>query len=303
MNQWYKFYFALPDDHQFGLIGKALNRVAARVVKSKLEKQLPNYYAAHPLDCGINTRERRGRRLICSLTSFPGRINEIWKSVETIFRQTYKADEVVLWLADSQFPDRVLPESIMKLQQRGLTVKWCDEDLRSHKKYFYVLQEYRNADVVLLDDDLYYPNRLLENLVGMARENPECICATRVHKMTYRGETLRPYRNWIHNYNTNKKEEKDLFFTSGAGTLIPSGVMPEDVFNEKVFKKICFFADDVWLNLQARKGGVKIVTNSMYNKDEISVGDTQREKLVSQNVCAGGNDRQLSAVMNYLKLK
>ena len=175
--------------------------------------------------------------------------------------------------------------------------------MRSHTKYFYALQEYKDADVVLLDDDLYYPERLVENLVGMARKHPGCICATRVHKMTYRDGKLCPYREWIHNYNTNNVEVKDLFFTSGAGTLIPSGVMPKDVFNERVFKEICFFADDVWLNMQAWRGGVKIVTNSAYNKDEISVGSTQREKLVSQNVCAGGNDKQLLAVINYLNIK
>ena len=239
---------------------------------------------------------------MCSLTSFPARIDEIWKSIETIFRQSYKADEVILWLATTQFPDHRLPESILELQKRGLTIRWCDEDLRSHKKYFYVLQEYKNADIVLLDDDLYYPDRLLENLVKMAQENPACICATRVHRMTYTCGKLNPYRQWHHNFNKWRGDSSDLFFTSGAGTLIPAGLMPQDTFNKEVFKDICFFADDVWLNFQARNGNVKVVTNSFYNKDEISVGKTQQVKLVQQNVLVGGNDKQINAVKSYLKL-
>lgn len=303
MNFWYKFYFTLVDDHSLGIIGKVVNRVVAKFVKNKLERQLPIYYTKHPLDCGVNKTEHRDRKLVCSLTSFPARIEEVWKSIETVFRQSYKADEVVIWLATPQFPDHKLPESILRLQEKGLTVRWCDEDLRSHKKYYYVLQEYKEADIVLLDDDLYYPDRLLENLVKMAQENPGCICATRVHKMTYTHGKLNPYRQWVHNFNKKQKDTSDLFFTSGAGTLIPFGVMPEDTFNTKVFKDICFGADDVWLNFQARRAGIKVITNSFYNKDEICVGTTQQGKLVSQNVFEGGNDKQINAVNKYLKLE
>ena len=55
MNRWYQLYFALADDNKFGLLGKAVNRIVARIVKAKLERQLPIYYLHHPLDCGINT--------------------------------------------------------------------------------------------------------------------------------------------------------------------------------------------------------------------------------------------------------
>ena len=301
MNRWYQLYFALADDNKFGLLGKAVNRIVARIVKAKLERQLPIYYLHHPLDCGINTIEQRERKLICSLTSFPARIDEVSKSIETIFRQTYKADEIILWLATSQFSDKKLPESVVQLQKRGLTIRWCNEDLRSHKKYYYALQEFKDVDIVLLDDDLYYPDKLLENLHIMAQRNPQCICATRVHKMTYHGASLNPYRQWIHNYNKAQMESDELFFTSGAGTLIPAGIMPQDTFNKDVFREICFFADDVWLNFQARKGGVKVISNNFYNKDEICIGNTQQEKLIALNGSEGGNDKQINAVINYLK--
>ena len=267
---------------------------------------LPAYYKSHPVRTGINTTERRDRKVVCSLTSFPARIDEIWISIETIFRQTYKADEIILWLSKDQFAGQELPLSILNCQEKGLTIRWVDGDLRSHKKYFYVLQEYndKDVDVVSLDDDLYYPDRLLENLVCMAHRHPHSICATRVHKMTYDREgQLKPYRQWIHNYNPKQEMCSDeLFFTSGAGTLIPSGVMPADTFNAEVFKRICFHADDVWLNMQAKKAGIDIYTNNKYNKDEISIGHSQDVKLVNENVLSGGNDKQIEAVVKYLKL-
>lgn len=33
MNRWYQLYFALADDNKFGLLGKAVNRIVARLLK------------------------------------------------------------------------------------------------------------------------------------------------------------------------------------------------------------------------------------------------------------------------------
>ena len=302
MSHWYNIYWFFVDDNQLGIVGKAANRLVRKYVKRHLDKIQPAYFKQNPVDYGINTTEHRNRKLVCSLTSFPARIDEIWVCIETIFRQTVKADEFVLWLATPQFPEHQIPESLQRCVEKGLTIRWVDEDLRSHKKYYYVLQEYKDADIVLLDDDLYYPDQLLENLLGMARRHPQSICATRVHKMTYAGGSLNPYGKWTHNYNPRKEQSSnDFFFTSGAGTLIPSGIMPLDTFNKEVFKEICFLADDVWLNMLARKVGIEVFTNDKYDKDEISIGHSQGVKLVSDNVADGGNDKQIKAVMDYLK--
>ena len=304
MDKWYNFYWNIVDDNSFGVVGKSFNRFVRKFVKKHLDNTMYSLYKNNPIENGLNRADGRSRELVCSLTSFPARIDEIWISIETIFRQTYKADEIVLWLSKNQFAGQALPQSILNCQEKGLTIRWVDGDLRSHKKYFYVLQEYKNknVDVVLLDDDLYYPDRLLENLVSMAHRHPHSICATRVHKMTYDGEgQLKPYRQWIHNYNPKQEMcSGDLFFTSGAGTLIPSGIMPADTFNDEVFKQICFHADDVWLNMHAQKAGISIYTNNTYNKDEISIGHSQDVKLVNENVLSGGNDKQIQAVMEYL---
>mgnify|MGYP003496109381 FL=1 len=273
-------------------------------MKRHLDRTLSKQFTQNPIERGVNNEKNRQRKLVCSLTSFPARIDEIWVCIETIFRQTVKADEVVLWLATPQFPDHQLPKSLQKCVEKGLTVRWVDEDLRSHKKYFYALQEYQNADIVLLDDDLYYPDQLLENLVGMAGRHPNSICATRVHKMTYSDGQLNPYKQWVHNYNSRKEQaSSDYFFTSGAGTLMPTGIMPQDTFNKEVFKDICFYADDVWLNLQARQAGIQVFSNNKYDKDEISIGHSQRVKLVKANVLNGGNDKQIQSVLEYLKAR
>lgn len=302
MDILYRLYWWIVDDHQLGIAGKIFNRIIRKIVKKHLDIKTKNIFIKHPITNGINTTQQRERKLICSLTSFPARIDEIWICIETIFRQTIKADEIILWLSQEQFPNQQLPKSILSCIDKGLTVRWVNDDLRSHKKYYYALQEYENADIVLLDDDLYYPNKLLENLINMSHRHPNTICATRIHKITYKKNgSYNPYRKWIHNYNPSHEDaSQDYFFTSGAGTLIPTGIMPNDTFNQAIFKKICFFADDIWLNMHAKNAGIKIFSNNTYDKDLISICNTQCEKLVSTNVVSGGNDKQLNEVIKYL---
>ena len=50
------------------------------------------------------TSTKRTPKIIASLTTFPERINTVEKTIKTILNQTLKPDEVVLWLAESQFP-------------------------------------------------------------------------------------------------------------------------------------------------------------------------------------------------------
>ena len=70
-------------------------------------------------------------------------------------------------------------------------------------------------------------------------------------------------------------------------------------FDKKLIKELCFHADDVWLKFMAYLNGKKVVTNSFFNKDYITTGSTQTEKLVTTNVIAGGNDEQLKKVLEF----
>ena len=55
---WYKLYWKLPDDNQWGVVGKAINRIGRRYIRDKMNAILPEYYRSHPVDCGINTTEK-----------------------------------------------------------------------------------------------------------------------------------------------------------------------------------------------------------------------------------------------------
>src|SRR5699024_12638905 len=60
-----------------------------------------------------------------------------------LLRQTYPPDKIILWLAKEQFEGRnTLPNNLLDLEKRGLEIVFCDEDLRSHKKYYYAIKKF-----------------------------------------------------------------------------------------------------------------------------------------------------------------
>ncbi len=303
MNFLYNIYFALPNFSSLGIIGKAINRFLGIILKGIFDAFVPTYLkrTAKKAGYGLNT-EVRNEIFIVSLTSFPARIDEIWIAIETILRQTFKPDKIILWLASSQFPQKKLPETLLALRDRGLTIEFCEEDLRSHKKYFYCFQNYPNANIITVDDDLYYDNKLLSNLIELKQNNSGMIVTNRAHKFTFNNlKEIKPYRNWKHNV-TDIVPSHMLVPTGGAGTLYPPGCLPNEVLDSNIFIDICFNADDIWLKSMALKNNTMIVTNKRYNKDFITIASSQNEKLVSQNVFRGGNDDQFKKVIKHYKL-
>ncbi|WP_395632345.1 hypothetical protein [Flavobacterium sp.] len=298
----YQIYFSLPQFKSLGLLGKAFNKMNALILKRLLDRYMPAYYlrTASKAGMGIAT-EPRVVPLIVSVTSFPARIEDVWISLESLMRQTVKPDAIILWLAGEQFPDRILPKKLISLQERGLTIRYCD-DLRSHKKYYYAMQEYPEACIITFDDDLYYDNKVIERLVTLHDQYPDCICTNRAHQIKIKDGKVLPYRQWDHNAKNILTPTKTLLPTGGAGTLYPPHFLPKTAFEAKLIRSLCFHADDVWLKLMATLNQKKSVTHSFYNKDFLTVSQTQNEKLVSQNVFDGGNDKQFQDVCHHFSI-
>lgn len=244
---------------------------------------------------GVNEASRP-TPVIVSLTSFPDRINSVHKAIESLLAQTVKPDMVILWLASSQFPHKLrdLPISLLRLRRLGLTIRWCD-DIRSHKKYYYAMQEYPDAIVITADDDLYYPSDTVEILLNGHKRFPTYVCATRCHVIGFDqdGKVL-SYKLW-------EKEQSRfldtpsmlLFSTSGAGTLYPPHCMSEHLFDRDVFETSCPTADDVWLKTMQTVAGVKTVQIAP-NRPLNYIEGSQERTLTQVNVDLDGNDKQIA---------
>ena len=235
--------------------------------------------------------------IIVSLTSFPERIDKVYKSLNSIFTQSFKPDRIILWLAEEQFPEKELPASLVEYVKLGLEIRWCKEDLRSHKKYYYVMQEYPNAIIVTVDDDLVYPDYMIELLVTSYLHFPNAVSAVRTHLMMLDNDgKVTPYYKWPKEFSgVLCKPSMQLFATSGAGTLYPPECMDKEVFNMENIKSLAPNADDMWLKVMQLKNGTPVVL-AKRNKDLVFVPETQEVALYHSNVRLNENDIQLNNI-------
>lgn len=244
------------------------------------------------------------RKIIVSFTTYPARITGITKMLDSIYAQTRKADKVIMWLAEEQFPhgEDDLPDDLRELlEEDKLEVRWCD-DLKPHKKYFYALQEFTDDVVVTIDDDLQYPPYILENLYMSYLQYPEAVSAVRTHWMVISDKCqMIPYRYWMKETDACLYEPKmQLFATGGAGTLYPPGIYDSKWFDKEKIKAICLWADDIWLKLIEVMSGIPVVA-AMPCEDLQYLPGSQEVALYHKNVDADHNDVQLQKINDWLK--
>lgn len=235
------------------------------------------------------------RKLIVSMTTYPARIADIHYVLDTIFDQTRKADEVILWLAEEQFPnkDLDLPHSVMKFVEKNkIQIRWC-EDLKPHKKYFYALQEYHDDLIVTIDDDLLYHPQLLENLYVSYLIHPDAISAARAHLITRDEEdNVLPYKYWVKEYDGCIDEPSmQLLCTGGAGSLYPAYLFGPELFDKQAIMDCCLFADDIWLKVLELVAGIPVVIAERYQGLKYVPG-SQTNRLCDMNVEQDQNDIQ-----------
>ena len=205
------------------------------------------------------TTEKRNPKVIISLTTFPARINTVYKTISTLLQQSVKPDEVVLWLADSQFPNHELPENLVRLQQFGLSIKWC-EDIKSFKKLIPSLREFPNDIIITADDDIFYPENFVESLYEQYLKHPQFIHANRAFLIKrFWNKYSMNARSYVYD-NTYLPAFHNEFMT-GYGTLFPPNSLDEGVFDSDTFMSIIPTNDDIWFWGHAVKKGTKINVN------------------------------------------
>lgn len=243
------------------------------------------------------------RRVIVSLTTYPRRIHAIPQVLKSLYAQTRKADEIVLWLATEQFPnnEQDLPDELLQyVSEKKLTIRWCD-DLKSHKKYFYAFQEYPDDIVITVDDDLIYSKTTIDALYRSYLLYPNAVSTARGHLMLLSKETIFPYDMWIQETDyCIHKPSMQLFATGVAGILYPPHLFRQEFFNKDVIMSCCPLADDLWLKAMQTVSEVPIVIACQHEALQY-IPDTQNEALCHINVRQKQNDIQLSHIIQWVE--
>lgn len=247
--------------------------------------------------------------IVISLTTFPPRIDTVWQTINTLLNQTMRPDHIILWLAKSEFPSiENLPMTLKKLMDQGLEIRFCD-NIKSHKKYYYAMQEYPNAVIITVDDDIYYPTDLVEKLYKKHLEFPNAICCNWAHRITFDKEKIRPYGEWEKGINGfDEMPDTSLVQIGYEGVLYPANSLITEVFNKDSILNLCPTADDLWLKFMSALNETPVVR---VRKEAIRFFGIMKSQTVALNHTNNFGNQNDTAIENitrkypeiYTKLK
>lgn len=236
--------------------------------------------------------------IIVTVTSFPNRIKNLSLTLETILRQKLKPQQILVYLSSDQFTSKLhLPKSLLHLEKRGITFVFVEGDLKSHKKYFYAFQHFKENPILTIDDDLLYDSELILRANSFHLNTPGVIGAHYAYEIGFdENNCIQPYREWNFNKDLNVSSNF-IFFGSGGGTLFPPNIFQDFVFNVNAIKEHCMYADDVWLNAMCRMHKIKVC--QLASQPILNIPDRNKVTLTAINVGENLNDKQIIAVRHY----
>lgn len=228
-------------------------------------------------------------QIIVSLTSFPKRINTVNIVIKAMLNQSVKPDKILLYLSNEEFKKEEIPQDLIELQNEIFNIKFCD-DLKPHKKYYYVMQEYPDSIIITIDDDIYYPKDLIQKLLNSYKNFPNAVSCLRGHTIKlYDEETFAPYHKWCFEQKILNMPSLLVLPTGVGGILYPPSCLPKCTFDKEKIKAECLFTDDLWLKWMQLKANIPAVLV----KEGIKLNyikNTQEESLYLTNVDNKRND-------------
>ena len=231
------------------------------------------------------------------LTTHGKRTSTVYLAIESIARGSRKPSRLILWLDDPRIFNN-LPTTLVRLQNRGLEIQLV-RNYGPHTKYYpYVesLPAFSSA-LVTADDDILYPRYWLSRLIDAFEQEPDCVNC-------YRAREIVPLNNDLANgrfpkYNdwplcTTTAKSFRLLATGVSGVIYPPDLLLKLKRAGRDFERACPKADDLWLHVQALRGGYPIRQIGRRSAHFPIVPDTQDISLYSTNATEDdGNDRQI----------
>lgn len=246
---------------------------------------------------------KKNTPVIVSLTSYPARFNTLHLVIKSLLNQSLQPDKVVLYLDKTVSLENV-PSKVLKLQKKGLVIRNICDDIKPHKKYFYAMQEYPDAAIITVDDDVIYAKDTVSSLYSSFLKNPEAVSARRVHQISrgLNGESM-PYNTWTQEVTHLKKGDKDLISVGIGGVLYPPKIFDfsKPYFQLETIIEQCLKADDIWLAFIERVNNIPIcpVPNKLPHPYKITDPVLKETALRNQNVFENQNDIYIQKCRDY----
>lgn len=227
---------------------------------------------------------------VISLTTYPARLGIVHLAIKSILIQSLPPAEVHLWIG-SDCNDVKLPNSLTKLEHKGLKIHRINGNLKGHKKYLYMNSINNNNPVITIDDDCIYPKDTVEVLWKSYLKWPNCVSATRTRQIRCDDKIL-PYNRWVACFKEfNPIPRCSLVAIGVGGVLYPKGCLPSKAFDAfRIIQTEAVETDDLWLKVMETLNGIKVVWVKCSIDHPYVIASSQVSALNTKNVFQNNND-------------
>lgn len=119
----------------------------------------------------------KNKKIIVALTSWKKRITNVPKVIYMLERQTLIPDEIILTLAEDEFPNKEqeLPSELVLFNKTldNFHINWVKENTKAFKKVIPIIKLYKNENcwILSVDDDIHYNDTYIKFMVDTAEQN------------------------------------------------------------------------------------------------------------------------------------
>jgi hypothetical protein len=191
------------------------------------------------------------RRVIASLSTLPGRINNLRPTIRSLLRQTRPPDEIVLAIPEFSVRERrpyVVPKYLPRLPR--VRIWHCGRDWGPATKFIETVRQELAAGrgdtlIMVLDDDRVYPRDALATYLHYHTQMPDAaIC--------FRGAAMPRTFDWRDAtmiYGGEVREPQSVAVITGCGSyLIQPRFFDESLWDYSQAPRGAFYMDDIWIS-------------------------------------------------------
>ena len=137
------------------------------------------------------------RRVIASLSTVPGRINNLRPTIRSLLKQTRPPDEIILAIPEFSIREErsyAVPKHVSRWAR--MRVLHCQKDWGPATKFIPIVREElaagrENTLIIVVDDDRIYPRDALETYLHYNKQLPEAV-------LCFRGAAMPRDLDWRH---------------------------------------------------------------------------------------------------------
>lgn len=207
-------------------------------------------HGLYPLDSDAN--------FVISIASYPERIHLLPAVFESISRQSKLPRYFFLVLSEEEWPGKILPKKIKKLERRGVRVVWTRENPYAVKMLLPILELNLNLSIITLGDDWIYGREFIENTVCSTAAKSGYITGPLGKSIFRRGQEINVFFREENGADPNTPSE--CLYLLGLGTIYPPGSLDLRVRDMAAVRRIVpGRGSDLWFWAAATAKGTKQV--------------------------------------------